>query len=172
MWFHQEREMAIEKQFTELIQGNAGIIHKVLLLYVDDVSERNDLYQEIVLQAWKSYRSFRQESKFSTWLYRIALNTVFTFNRKESKRPETSDLSDVDYHLASDHSEEKRDKKDQLFFLIKHLDEIDRAIISLHLDGYNNKEVAEITGLKSNHVGVKLHRIKEKLIEKMRGDQV
>ena len=164
--------MAVEEQFTKLIQGNAGIIHKVLLLYVDDVTERSDLYQEIVLQAWKSYGNFRKDSKFSTWLYRVALNTVFTFNRKESRRPEMSDLTDVEYQLKSDHSEEKRDKKDQLLWLIKRLDEIDRAIISLHLDGYNNKEIAEITGLKSNHIGVKLHRVKEKLITKMKGDQV
>jgi RNA polymerase sigma-70 factor (ECF subfamily) len=164
--------MAVEEHFTKLIQGNAGIIHKVLLLYVDDVSERGDLYQEIVLQAWKSYDKFRQDSKFSTWLYRVALNTVFTFNRKESKRPEMSDFSEVEHHLESDQSEDKRDKKDQLLWLIKRLDEIDRAIISLHLDGYNNKEIAEITGLKSNHIGVKLHRIKEKLITKMKGDQV
>ncbi len=83
-----------------------------------------------------------------------------------------SDITDVEHTLTSDQTEEKRDKKDQLLWSIKRLDEIDRAIISLHLDGYNNKEIAEITGLKSNHIGVKLHRIKEKLIIKMKGDQV
>lgn len=164
--------MAVEEQFTRLIQDNSGIIHKVLVLYVDMEQERDDLYQEIVLQAWKSYARFREDSKFSTWLYRIALNTVFTFNRKTSRKPIMSDFSDYEYNLSSDHSDEKRDKKDHLLWLIKRLDELDRAIITLHLDGYNNKEIADIIGLKANHIGVKLHRIKEKLISKMKGDQV
>ena len=160
--------MATEKQFTRLIQENSGIIHKVILLYVDDHQERADLYQEILLQSWKSFGSFRRESKFSTWLYRVSLNTVFTYKRKFSKRPETSSFEDIEYKEPMEFSEEKNDTKNILMILIKKLDEVDRMIISLHLDGYSNMEIAEITGLTANNAGVKLHRIKEKLITQMK----
>lgn len=164
--------MELEEQFTRLIQENSGIIHKVILLYVDDNQERDDLYQEILLQSWKSYNSFRRDSKFSTWLYRVSLNTVFTYNRKVSRRLETSPFEELEYKSAnSDNTEEKHDQKNQLLFLIKKLDEVDRMIISLHLDGFSNKEIAEITGLTANNAGVKLHRIKERLIAQMRGEE-
>ena len=164
--------MTTEQEFTELIQANAGIIHKVMLLYVDDEQERTDLYQEIVLQAWKSFGSFRKESKFSTWLYRVSLNTVFTYNRKVSRRPRLDSLDTFEYTSAGHDSETVSDQKNQLLFLIKQLDEIDRMMISLHLDGYSNKEIAEITGLTANNTGVRLHRVKERLIAKMRGERV
>lgn len=162
--------MATEEQFTELIQQNSGIIHKVILLYVDDIQERADLYQEILLQAWKSFGSFRRESKFSTWLYRVSLNTVFTFNRKTSRKPDTTSFEEVEFKEPSDSTEEKTDTKSVLMMLIKKLDEIDRMIISLHLDGYSNKEIADITGLSTNNTGVKLHRVKERLITQMKGE--
>lgn len=160
--------MALEEQFTGLIQENSGIIHKVILLYVDDEQERADLYQEVLLQAWRSFGSFRGESKFSTWLYRVSLNTVFTYNRKASRKPETSSFNEVEFKSTHKESEEISDQRNQLLFLIKKMDEIDRMIISLHLDGYSNKEIAEITGLTANNAGVKLHRIKEKLIAQMK----
>lgn len=164
--------MGLEEQFTRLIQDNSGIIHKVLLLYVDDEQERADLYQEILFQSWKSFNAFRRDSKFSTWLYRVSLNTVFTYNRKVSRKPETASFEELEYKAASrDETEEKRDQKNQLLYLIKRLDEIDRMIITLHLDGFSNKEVAEITGLTANNAGVKLHRIKERLIAQMRGEE-
>ncbi|MFV1884360.1 MAG: RNA polymerase sigma factor [Balneola sp.] len=162
--------MATEEQFTRLIQENSGIIHKVILLYVDDKQERADLYQEILLQAWRSFGSFRKESKFSTWLYRVSLNTVFTFNRKASRKPDTTSFEEVEYKEPADSTEEKTDAKNMLVILIKTLDEIDRMIISLHLDGYSNKEIANITGLTTNNTGVKLHRIKERLITQMKGE--
>ena len=162
--------MTTEEQFTSLIQENSGIIHKVILLYVDDKLERTDLYQEILLQAWRSFGSFRRESKFSTWLYRVSLNTVFTFNRKTSRKPETSSFEEIKYKEPADSTEVNNDTKNVLMMLIKKLDEIDRMIISLHLDGYSNKEIAEITGLTANNTGVKLHRIKERLITQMKGE--
>lgn len=160
--------MASEEHFTRLIQDNSGIIHKVILLYIDDEQERSDLYQEVLLQAWKSFGKFRGDSKFSTWLYRVSLNTVFTFNRKASRKPETSPFDEVEYKIEHKESEGKLDQKNHLLFLIKKLDEIDRMIISLHLDGHSNKEIAEISGLTANNAGVKLHRIKEKLIAQMK----
>lgn len=164
--------MTTEETFSQLVQDNAGIIHKVMLLYIDDEQERTDVYQEIVLQAWKSFGAFRRESKFSTWLYKVSLNTVFTYNRKASRRPKTSSFDEFEHKSAASNAEEKSDQKNQLLFLIRQLDEIDRMMISLHLDGYSNKEIAEITGLTANNTGVRLHRIKERLITRMRGEHV
>ncbi len=156
-----------KQKFTELIQDNTGIINKVLFLYLDDPEDRDDLNQEILFQAWKSYPRFKGNSKFSTWLYKVSLNTVFTYQRKTRKKPEIVEFEE--HHEYDDLHESKTDQQNSLLYLIKKLDEVNRMIISLHLDGYKNEEIAEITGLTKNNAAVKLHRIKEKLISKMKG---
>lgn len=161
--------MKTEQEFISLITTHSGIIHKVILLYVDDVQERKDLYQEILLQAWKSFERFKGDALFSTWLYKVALNTVFSFNRKWSKQPQRLDMDQSAVEPAEDR-ETETDNKQQLLYLIRNLDEIDRMLITLHLDGFQNNEIAEMSGLTANNVGVKLHRIKQKLIAGMRGD--
>jgi RNA polymerase sigma factor (sigma-70 family) len=113
------------------------------------------------LQAWKSWPAFRREAKFSTWLYRICLNTIFTQQRK--KHP-------VDYKASLEHIAPSINnnivQKEELLGLrqaIRTLAETDRAIISMNLDGYENTEIAEILGISNNHTAVKLHRIKQQL---------
>lgn len=152
-----------EPEFIRLIQKHTGIIQKIIYLYVDDPEDKRDLQQEIQLQAWKSIASFKGNSKFSTWLYRVALNTVLTFKRK--KRIETSPIDQVDSVLERD---EKSEKSELLLKAIRMLNDVDKTIITLHLDDYNNDEIAEILGLKKNHVAVKLHRIKESISIKLR----
>ncbi|MGB0524564.1 MAG: RNA polymerase sigma factor [Flammeovirgaceae bacterium] len=152
-----------QQEFLDQIQTHSGIIHKVIGLYVDLPEDRKDLYQEILLQAWKSFDRFRGASRFSTWLYRVSLNTVLTFQRKDQKKvdkhaqelPQTGVKAEV----------EQRENSELLYLEIKKLNEIDRMIITLHLDGYKNGEIAEITGLKVNHINVKLHRVKQQIIE-------
>jgi len=152
-----------QQEFLDQIQAHSGIIHKVIGLYVDLPEDKQDLYQEILLQAWKSYPRFRKEARFSTWLYRVALNTVLTFQRKNQQKLEEArqDLPQVEMKAAA----EKQEASELLYLEIKRLNEIDRMIISLHLDGYKNGEISEITGLKINHVNVKLHRVKQQIIE-------
>ncbi|WP_421878458.1 RNA polymerase sigma factor [Marinoscillum sp.] len=152
-----------EKDFISKIQNHSGIIHKILYLYVDDPEESRDLKQEIQLQAWKAKDRFRGDSQFSTWLYRVALNTVLTYKRK--KKVETTEIKDTDFvkELPKDTSEQA----DLLLRAIKGLNDIDKTIITLHLEDYDNSEIGDITGLTKNNVGVKLHRIKEQLKKKI-----
>lgn len=155
----------MEKEFVQLVQQNAGIIHKVIHLYVDHPEDRRDLYQEVLLQAWKSYAGFKGEAAFSTWLYRISLNTVLTFRRRQ--RVPISELpSQLD--LASEPARHNSEDSELLWLAIKQLNEIDRVIITLHLDGYDNEEIAEVTGLNKNNTTVRLHRAKQSVVQRLK----
>jgi RNA polymerase sigma-70 factor (ECF subfamily) len=155
--------MSVQDQFIEAISESKGVIFKVIRLYVDDREDEKDLYQEILYQAWRSYPNFKGNSKFSTWLYKVALNTVLTFKRKP--------IVNVGIESVTDHSSTDgsiKEDVDLLYHAIRSLTEIDRMIISMHLDGYENEEIAEVSGLTKNHVGVKLFRIKEALASKLK----
>lgn len=148
-----------QNEYIKLIQKHNGIIHKVIGLYVDNQEDRKDLHQEILLQAWKSYKNFKGQSVFSTWLYKVALNTVLTFNKKHKKN---EDLKKID-HIGT--NPDTNDNSEILYHIIKSFGEIDKMLITLHLDGYKNNEIAEITGMTQNNINVKIHRIKSKIIE-------
>ncbi|MBC7826413.1 MAG: RNA polymerase sigma factor [Chitinophagaceae bacterium] len=150
-----------EKEFLAQVKMNQGIVFKLVSLYAADEEEKKDLYQEILLQAWKSFSSFRRESKFSTWLYRVSLNTILTQKRKVSMIEYKESIDELPENLQSetvivpDFNSVKE--------AIRRLPEIDRAIISMHLDGYENIEIAATIGISNNHVAVKLYRIKQQL---------
>ena len=154
-----------ETEFINLIQQHSGIIHKILYLYVDDPEDKQDLKQEIQLQAWKAKDRFRGDSAFSTWLYRVALNTVLTFRRK--KRIESTSIEHVEVRLEHN---EPSEHSERLLHAIKNLSDVDKTIITLHLEDYDNGEIADVTGLTKNNVGVKLHRIKDLLKRKLNGE--
>lgn len=149
----------IEQEFLSQIKEHQNIIYKLVHIYATTEEDKKDLYQEIVLQAWKSYSAFRGEAKFSTWLYRLCLNTILTIRRK-TNRIEYTDTAkfESDYVTTS-----ASDELDRLYKAIRTLPETERAIISLNLDGYDNKEVGELLGITANLVGVKLYRIKQQL---------
>lgn len=152
-----------QRQFTEAIAASKGIIFKVIRLYVDDSEDEKDLYQEILFQAWRSYPNFKGESRFSTWLYKVALNTVLTFRRKLKNNIDIDTLTkppSVDGHRNPD--------VDALYVAIRSLSEIDRMIVTMHLDGYANEEIADVSGLTKNNVAVKIFRIKEVLANKLK----
>lgn len=150
-----------ETEFLRQIKENQGIIYKLVGLYAEDAEYKKDLYQEILLQTWKAYPSYRQEAKFSTWLYRICLNTILTQQRKKPIL-KYADLLEIVSPSIKNLAEQNEDAEG-LRMGIKQLSEIDRAIISLHLDGYENAEIAEIIGISTNHIAVKLFRIKQQL---------
>jgi len=153
--------MSLNATFTQLIREHAGILHKVTRLYLDDEADRQDAFQEILLQAWKGFGSFRQDSKFSTWLYRVSLNTVFALNRQAKRQVPVAvgvNLPEVAEVPAGN------EQSDRLLQAIRQLPETDRMIVTLHLDDYTNDEIAAITGLTKNNVAVKLHRAKNQLI--------
>lgn len=150
-----------EAQFLEQVKQHQGIIYKLVALYASDAEEKKDLYQEVLLQAWKGWPSFRQESKFSTWLYRVCLNTIFTHKRKKQPLAFTESLEDIS--PAVENSSVEKEDGIRLRQAVRSLAETDRALISMHLDGYSNAEIGEMLGISNNHVSVKLHRIKEQL---------
>ena len=133
------------------------------MLYTNSLHDREDLYQEIVFQLWKSFDSFGEKSKLSTWMYRVAMNTTI-YNLKSSKRQVNTIPIDMDTDLFAeevDKSEEARIK--QLYDNIQTLNLLERGIILLYLEGKSHQEIAEIIGITSSNVGTKILRIKEKL---------
>lgn len=152
----------MRKEFVDILNNHRGLIYKVCHLYCDDPEDRKDLFQEIVLQVWKSLGSFRRESTVGTWMYRIALNTAITHFRKEKRLGGKVSLTGIDIPDLND-SNEKEDQLRELFKAIENLDRIDKSIILLYLEEKNYEEISEITGLTRTNVGVRLNRIKIKL---------
>jgi len=150
-----------EQPFLILIQEHQGIIHKICRLYRDSKEDREDLFQEITYQLWKSFPSFKGEAKVSTWMYRIALNTAIASFRKKRL--------DIEYHPAlPDLPDDEVDegyliRQESLFATLKQLNESERAIVALYLDDLSYRQIAEIIGINENNVGVKINRIKTKI---------
>jgi len=154
--------MQEENEFTALIKQNEGIIYKITRIYTDNRESQKDLYQEIVFQLWKGFTTFRGDSKISTWMYRISLNTALLHIKKKNKRGHAIPLEHVILKEESyDPILEERIKV--LYAHIKNLGNLDRGIIFLFLEGKKYEEIALITGLTTSNVGTRVARIKEKL---------
>ena len=154
----------MEKEFLHIIAENQGIIHKVCSIYCDMEEDRRDLFQEILAQLWKSYPSFRNESKFSTWMYRVALNTAITSFKKEKRQPDKAGLPHENLQMAEEMYDSRAE--DQIKVLNKAIGKltgIEKSIILLFLEDKKYEEIAEITGITQNYVRVKMNRIKKKL---------
>lgn len=154
----------MEQAFIEMINNHRGIIFKVCNLYCHDKEEQKDLFQEVVLQLWKSFPSFRNESLITTWMYRVALNTAISYFRKESKKPERKTISDADFQipdLTNDVNE--NENLGALKEAIQQLTKIEKAIVMLYLEEKSYAEISAIVGITHTNVGVRLNRIKIKL---------
>ncbi len=151
----------METVFLKIIEDHQGIIYKVCKMYRDSREDQEDLFQEIVLQLWKAFPKFRNESKVSTWMYRIALNTAITIFRKNIIELEFKERITEDHR--SNYTEILSENEERMFEAIRTLDKVERAIIALYLEDYPYSEIAEATGITENYVGVKMCRIKEKL---------
>lgn len=156
--------MASEKEFISLLNQHQKIVYKVCNLYMDRHSDREDLFQEITLQAWKAYGNFRGDAKFSTWLYRVALNTAITFFRKEKKKPEIFN-ADILPEQTEEQDTVIEEQVKAMYAAIGDLSKIDKAIIMLYLEDYSYAEIGEMMGITANNVAVKMSRIKIKLKE-------
>ncbi|TNF44171.1 MAG: sigma-70 family RNA polymerase sigma factor [Bacteroidetes bacterium] len=152
-----------KKAFSKLIQKNQRIIHKITLIYANSAVDREDLFQEICLQLWLSYPNFREEAKFSTWMYRVALNTAISNIRKSKNTFSFEPLRETDRIL--DESSDEKEQVKLLYRAISKLNRIDKAIILLWLEDKNYEEIATIMGTTKTNVSVKLVRIKRKLEE-------
>jgi RNA polymerase sigma-70 factor (ECF subfamily) len=153
-----------EKKFISLINEHQGLIHKVCIIYENDPDVRDDLFQEIVLQLWKSFPSFRGESKITTWMYRIALNTAISGYRKQSRYVKTEDLRELHLNISDAGGSEGYDEEFQnLHGAIRQLTEIERAMIMMALEEIPYEEIADAIGITQNNVRVRMNRIREKL---------
>lgn len=149
-----------EKDFLAHLQEHQRIIFKLVNIYARNADDKKDLQQEIILQAWKSYANFKGEAKFSTWLYRLSLNTIFTMQRRPATVQYRDDLETLHYTTTPFVA---RENADLLYNALKQLDDAEKAVISLHLEGYDHQEIADIIGITTNLVAVKIHRAKQKL---------
>lgn len=151
-------------EIVEKIYANQIIINSICFSFCNDRADREDLFQEIIYRVLKSYRHFREQSTFSTWLYRVALNTAITYRKK--KRPELFDGKPVLQEKAFNAEDNDLEEDIKLLYeSISKLNRIDRAIILLYLDDHSYQEIAEITGLTEKNISVKIHRIKKRLHE-------
>ena len=153
----------LEQKFTTLVQENQGIIYKACRLYCRNPEDCKDMFQEIVLKLWKGYPSFRGDSKPTTWMYRVAINTAITF---QGKRQIPFDRNiDAESLQVIDDSGPVTLEEDilMLYKAIGKLNEVDRAITWLYLENKSYEEIGNIIGITVSHVGVKIVRIKEKL---------
>ncbi len=157
-----------EKTFSELVNQNQRIVHKVCRIYTDEQEAHNDLFQEIVLQLWRSFDSFKGDSKFSTWMYRVGLNTAITYIRKKSKTSATYSLEDHHHKIQNqEDDEEQQEKLDLLYTAIKYLNDVERALVLLYLEDMSYKEISETLGITEVNARVKMNRVKTKLKEIM-----
>lgn len=156
-------EITQKKIFDEWLSQHKGIMFKIVRAYAFNLHDQDDLFQEISLQVWKSIPEFHNESKPSTWIYRVALYTATVWVRKEKTRPPTEPLAEMEYTLSVT-DQPRDDRSDWLYQQIGQLEPIDRSICLLLLDGYSYNEMADILGISANNVGIKVHRIKQYLI--------
>ena len=151
-----------EEVFSQMIKDHEGIIYKITRVYCDTQENQMDLYQDIVYQLWKGFDSFKGNSKRSTWMYQVALNTAYTFLRKQKKRGAKVSIDNIQlsYEIKDNLLEERLAI---MYAQIKKLKEIDRGIILLLLEGKKYEEIAQITGFTRSNIATRISRIKEKL---------
>lgn len=155
-----------EHQFLERLDRHKGILYKVANVYCGDREDRADLIQEIIIQLWRSFDWFDGRAQFSTWMHRIALNVAISFHRGTTRnRRETLPIEDFELDLgAADRQlESEGDDIRRLYQLIGQLDDINKAIILLYLDGHGHDDIAEAIGITTTNVATRVNRIKQKL---------
>ena len=155
-----------ERQFEKHIAENEMLIHKVCNIYAYSRADRDDLFQEIILQLWKSYPKFKGAAKFSTWLYRVAINTAITGLRKKKNIITSYDPATPHADIKDDTAAiEDEERLQQLYAAIEKLNQLEKAIVMLYMEDRSYEEMEDILGINQGNLRVKLSRIKEKLRE-------
>ncbi|MDH6253476.1 RNA polymerase sigma-70 factor (ECF subfamily) [Chryseobacterium sp. H1D6B] len=158
------KKTELELEFETKLKEYKLLIYKVCRMYKDNDDDIQDLYQEIIIQLWKSFPKFRGESKFSTWLYRIALNTALTSYSKQKRAIQTSDVEL--YNIQMPYEEDiglKEEQHQQLHTAIQQLNDVEKSIVILYLENKSYDDMEEILGISNATLRVKMNRIKEKL---------
>ena len=154
-----------EIEFVSLVQEHQNLMHKICRLYTNSDAEHKDLFQEITIQLWKAYPKFRGDAKFSTWMYRVGINTAISLYRKSKSRIQSFSFDDVSYKIPQ--TETYDDTEDQqlksIYAALNHLNDIDKAVIFLYLEDKSYKEISDTIGISEGNARVKMNRIKKKL---------
>lgn len=154
----------LENKFLSDFESNQNIVHKVCRIYTTNKDAHNDLFQEITIQLWKNYSKFRGDAKFSTWMYRVALNTAISLYRKSTRTIKTQDISDFTYKIQSNEYDDTEEQQLKALYKAVHkLNDIDKALIFLYLEDKAYKEIAATLGISEVNARVKMNRAKDKL---------
>lgn len=155
-----------ETQFLQLIGENKGILYKICKIYEDDPDDRDDLLQEMVLQLWRAFDTFRGDSKFSSWMYRVALNTAIVFFKRQKRRPDDQPLpAQFDDADELPDAEEHQEKLAVFYKAVQKLGKVEKALIYLYMEDQPYDEIAAHLGITQLNVRVRLNRVKNKLKE-------
>ena len=154
----------LENKFVKELQSNQGIIHKICRAYTKGEAQHKDLFQEISIQLFKAYPKFRGDAKFSTWMYRVAINTAISLYRKSKRQVQTSELFDNLKELEYIGYDDTKDRQvDLLYQAINKLNDIERALVLMYLDEKPYVEISDILGITEVNARVKMNRAKKKL---------
>ena len=155
---------SLEKEFLEQIEQHKGVIFKISKMYMDNFDDQKDLFQEIIFQIWKAFPNFEGRSKFSTWMYRIALNTAIVFLKSEKKRSFITNYDIQNVQISTlEYDKQEEENLAKMYTAIQKLNEIDKALIFYYLEDFSGREIAENLGISEVNARVKLNRAKEKL---------
>jgi RNA polymerase sigma factor (sigma-70 family) len=154
-----------EKEFFRKINTCKGILHKISRMYWDTPEDREDLIQEIILQLWLSYPKFKEDSQFSTWMYRVAVNTAILYFKKETKRPDKQSITENTDIIDTETDYSKNSQLEHFYKAVQELNQIEKALIFYFMEGKSHKEISENLGITEVNTRVKLSRTKEKLQE-------
>ncbi|MGO3707566.1 MAG: RNA polymerase sigma factor [Mesonia hippocampi] len=152
--------------FVSLLEKHQNIVHKICRLYTNSQDEHNDLFQEITIQLWRAYPKFRGEAKFSTWMYRVSLNTAITLFKKAKRQIETQSFDKVEFKIKFEAYDDTVEQQlSQMYKALHTLNDIDKALVFLYLEDKNYTEISETLGISEVNARVKMNRIKKKLRE-------
>lgn len=157
-----------KKKFIQIIKENKWALYKVINSYCKNAEDRKDLEQEILIQLWKSFKTYNPDYKISTWIYKVAMNVSISFYRSNlTRKTNTLSISESIFNLTdvSDNGQSESEGKEILFDFISQLDEFNKEIIILYLDDYSYKQIADVVGITESNVGTKINRVKKKLQE-------
>lgn len=154
----------LEHSFVEQLKKHQNIVHKVCRLYTNNADAHNDLFQEITIQLWRAYPKFRGDSKFSTWMYRVGLNTAITLYRKSKRRIHTQGFDAVEFKIKAEEYDDTEELQLKLLYKAVHqLNDIEKALVFLYLEEKDYREISQTLGISEVNARVKMNRIKKKL---------
>ena len=154
----------LEQRFVAQLEENQNIVHKICRMYTYDQQSHKDLFQEITIQLWRAFPKFRGDSKFSTWMYRVALNTAITLYRKKKRSIKTQDYEAISFKISDEPYDDQTEQQLYVMYTaVKELNDIEKALVFLYLEDKNYKEISETLGITEVNARVKMNRIKTKL---------